>query len=371
MFSELNTATYLDYNATAPLKPEVRARVTELLDKPLNASSVHSFGREARKIIEDSRGRIAEFISVFPREIVFTSSATEANNWALGAFPDRRVLVSAVEHSSVLNASRNNVIPVDANGIVRLEALSTMLAENSNPTLVSIAIANNETGVIQPICDIAELCHKHGALLHTDAVQAFGKIPLDAGLLGADMLTISGHKCGGPVGAAALVVRGNLALPPMLRGGGQELNRRAGTENVAAIAGFAVAAELSPLVELRGWLEAMEKELAVEGAIVFGQAASRLPNISCIAMPGVPQETQLMHFDLAGIAVSAGAACTSGRIEPSHVLLAMGVPKELAGNAIRVSGGWATKKAEIELFATEWKKLFSRKAGQGKQAARS
>ena len=350
---------YLDYNATAPLRPQVIERMSELMAAPSNASSVHSYGRAAKKTLEDARKTIAEAISAFPNEVVFCASGTEANNWALSSQPTRQVLVSAVEHSSILKrhpgAGRDDNIAVSSDGIIDLNALSAMLSENM---LVSVMLANNETGVIQPIQEIAALCKQRGALLHCDAVQALGKIPLDFTHLGVDMMTISAHKMGGPLGAAALIVRQNLATQPLLMGGGQELGRRAGTENIPAIAGFAQAVELIDLAhmqQLRAWLNELE-----EGAITFGKEAPRLPNTSCIAMPGVSSEVQLMNFDLQHIAISAGSACSSGRIEPSHVLLAMGVDKALAGNAIRVSGGWGTKKAEIDQFKDAWNVLKNR-----------
>lgn len=341
---------YLDYNATAPLRPEVIARVTELLAAPANASSVHGYGRAAKKHLEDARKMIAETIGAFANEIIFVSCGSEANSMALRGFSDRRILASAIEHSSVLQYA-DATIPVDANGIVDLAALDAMLA-NSAPALVSVILANNETGVIQPIAAIAQICKKHSALLHTDAVQALGKIPVDFTALGCDMMTIAAHKMGGPLGAAALVIRQDLAIKPMLIGGGQELRRRAGTENVAAIAGFARAVELIDLAQmqrLRGWLDVLESSLP--GYTVFSASALRLPNTVALAKPGISQEVMLMKLDLAGFAVSAGSACSSGRIEPSHVLLAMGVDKGLAGAAIRISGGWATTEAEIKSIA--------------------
>lgn len=372
---------YLDYNATAPARPEAIARMQELLALPMNASSVHAFGREAKKHLEDARKVIAEAISAWPNEIIFTASGTEANLTALRG-TGRRVIVSAIEHSSVIRHSgesrnpaatkdvdpglrRDDVIPVDSNGVVDLSALEKMLA-GGPPALVSVMLANNETGVIQPVAEVAAICRAYGALLHCDAVQGLGKIPVDFGALGADMMTLAGHKCGGPVGAAALVVRRELPLQPLLTGGGQELNRRAGTENIAAIVGFARAVELidlSHMQKVRGWLDGMEREISsplqAEGVII-GSAVSRLPNTSCIAMPGVSNEVQLMDFDLKGFAVSAGSACSSGRIEPSHVLRAMGVDKKLAGSAIRVSAGWKTTQKEIGDFAHAWQALYQR-----------
>lgn len=352
---------YLDYNATAPVRPEVRARMNSLLELPYNPSSVHAFGREAKKQMENARVTVATVIGAFPNEIIFTASGTEANNMALRGFGGKRILVSAIEHSSVLKACDNEQIPVDASGVVNLSKLAGMLA-NQPASLVSVMLANNETGVIQPIAEIAALCKKHGALLHCDAVQGLGKIPVDFGLLGADMLTLSAHKCGGPLGAAALVIKQNLAVQPLLRGGGQELGRRAGTENIAAIAGFAEAVERTDLKQmqaLRDWMDDMEKEMAAEGATIFGTSATRLPNTTCVSMPGVSNEVQLIDFDLREFAVSAGSACSSGRIEPSHVLGAMGA-EEMAKFAIRISGGWRTTKNEIISFAKAWKQTYKR-----------
>lgn len=335
---------YLDYNATAPLRPQVIARMHEALQVPANASSVHSFGRAAKKILEDSRKTIAEHISAFPNEIIFTSCGTEANAMALRG---RRIIASAVEHSSVLKHAAEK-IPVDKDGVADLAALDAMLAKSA-PAIVSIMLANNETGVVQPIREAAGICKKYDALLHVDAVQGLGKIPVEFASLGAHMMSIAAHKMGGPVGAAALVVRQDLPIQPLLIGGGQELNRRAGTENIAAIAGFSKAVELidfKQMQQLRAWLDAMEQKLS--HAAVFARGAARLPNTSCLAVPGTTQEVQLMKLDLKGFAVSAGSACSSGRIEPSHVLLAMGVEKPLAGSAIRISGGWNTTREEIE-----------------------
>lgn len=382
---------YLDYNATAPLRPEVIDRVHEVLAQPMNASSVHSFGRHAKKILEDSRKTIAEAISAFPNEIIFCSSGTEANNWALRSQAGRRVLVSAVEHSSVLKPSPHagegwvgGTIPVTSDGVVDINALDKMLRDpppqplsftraepsRGEGTIVSVMLANNETGIIQPIREVAEICKKHGALLHCDAVQGLSKIPLDFSLLGVDMMTISAHKMGGPVGAAALVVKQSIALLPMLLGGGQELSRRAGTENISAIAGFAKAVELidfGQMEHLRGWFHNMEQTLAKAGAILlpitnYQLPTTKLPNTSCLARPATSSEVQLMHFDLKGIAISAGSACSSGRIEPSHVLGAMGIVKETASCAIRVSGGWNTKQEEIEAFTSAWLGFFNKAA---------
>ena len=359
-------ATYLDYNATAPVRPQVAERMAELLGVPHNASSVHGFGRAAKKILEDSRRTIAEAIGVFPREIIFTATGSEANATALQGFPGRRVLVSAVEHSSVsATIKKDGIIPVLSSGVLNLEALEEALAEGQQ-SLVSIQLANNETGVIQPISDIAKICKKYGALLHSDAVQALGKIPVDFGLLGADMLTLSAHKMGGPVGAACLVVRQDVAVQPLIRGGGQELGFRAGTENIPAITGFAKAVELIDLAHMRqveGWMRGMESELEskTDHKLAIASTTPRLPNTSCIAMQGVANEVQLMDFDLKGFAVSAGSACSSGRVEASHVLTAMGLGP-LAKNAIRISAGWNTQEKEIISFTDTWIQTYKRLA---------
>jgi len=355
---------YLDYNATAPVRPEVVAAMQECLALPLNASSVHTFGREAKKRLEYARKTIAETMSAWPNELIFCGSGTEANNWALRAVTGRRVLVSAMEHSSVLAAAPEHkiLIPSTAEGLVDLAALEALL-QTDGVALVSVMLANNETGVIQPMAEVAALCRKYEALLHCDAVQGVGKIPVDFGGLGADMMTISGHKSGGPVGAAALVVRRGYALPAFLLGGGQESRRRAGTENIAAISGFAKAMELIDLNDmkrLRSWLAVMEQAMEAMGGVVFGTSAPRLPNTTCVAMPGTSGEVQLMDFDLKGFAVSTGSACSSGRIEGSHVLAAMNVPKNLAESAIRISGGWKTTEEDIILFTQAWRNTRKR-----------
>jgi cysteine desulfurase len=357
--------SYLDYNATAPLRIEALLRMQELLGEPLNPSSVHRNGREAKKHMEDARKTIADCIAVWPNEIIFAASGTEANITALRGFPTHRLLISSAEHSSVLKARSDfTSIPVDARGVIDVSSLDALLVEKPEPALVSVMLANNETGVIQPIREVAEICKKHNALLHCDAVQGMGKIPVDFGVLGADMMTISAHKCGGPMGAAALVIKRELPLVPMLTGGGQELGRRAGTENVAAIAGFAAAVEASQnrdhMRVIRQWLDAMEGEMIALGGVVFGKKAPRLPNTTCVAMPGVSNEVQLMDFDLKGFAVSAGSACSSGRIEGSHVLTAMGVEKSLVSSAIRISAGWQTSQKDINLFSEAWKQTSGR-----------
>lgn len=394
---------YLDYNATAPLRPGVSAAIGGLGEVPLNPSSIHAAGRQAKKLLEDARTSIAQALGAFQNEVLFVSSGSEANNMVLRAFADSHaLLVSAIEHASIAKTASRlgaSVIPVDGHGVVDLVALDAMLASFHSPhagestrsfsaavggnpahtypptdvqehiplplkggakkMLLSVMLANNETGVIQPIAEIVKIARAHGALVHCDAVQGLGKITLDWGLLGADMLTVSSHKVGGPVGAAALLIRNDLPIRPLITGGGQELGRRAGTEDVRAIVGFVQAVkEVSHCPEAETWLEWREwlqSEMIAAGATIFGLNAARLPQTICVSMPGVKSETQLMHFDLKGYAVSAGSACSSGRVAASHVLQAMGVAPEIAETAIRISWGWGTTKAEIEAFAAEWK----------------
>jgi cysteine desulfurase len=367
---------YLDYNATAPLRPEVVQVMAEVLSRPSNPSSIHKFGREAKKIVEDTRAGLADFVSCFPQEIVFTGSGTEANNLVLRSFAGLEVWVSAIEHASVLKTVPHACrLPVTPQGELDVAALADLLKGGAGPALVSVMLANNETGVIQPVREVVELCRPLGIKVHCDAVQGLGKIPVDAGLFGVDFMTLAAHKMGGPVGAAALVVRQGSVTLPQITGGGQELNRRAGTENVAALAGWAKALELSKAeipVEfapppshhwqprLRGWLNALEARLQESGAEIVGQGAPRLPNTTTLRMPGMKAETQLMHFDLAKIAVSAGSACSSGRIEPSAVMRAMGLDEAASGEVVRVSGGWATQEGDLHAFAESWLALRQR-----------
>ncbi len=375
--------TYLDYNATAPVLPEAAEAMARVLRQPCNASSVHGFGRAARQILDEARANIAAALHAEGAQIIFTATGTEANNLALRGFRDAQHLaVSAVEHPSVLKPAEDRkaaMIPVDGQGIVRLEALEALLKAASGKTLVSVMLANNETGVIQPIAEIAQLVYAHGGFLHMDASQACGKIPVDFNVLNVDMITVSGHKFGAPQGAAALIVKKGVHLSAQITGGGQESGYRAGTENVAAIAGFAKALEIvipaqagihsesctggemdsrlrgNDVEKLRDHLETQILTLAPE-AIIFGKHAPRLLNTSCIALPGMNGETQLINFDLAGIAVSSGSACSSGRVAVSHVLLAMGVEKPLAECAIRVSLGRETTRDDIDRFLAVWKR---------------
>jgi cysteine desulfurase len=373
---------YLDWNASAPLRPQARDALAAALELTGNPSSVHGEGRAARRVIEQARDEVAALVGADPRNVVFTSGGTEANALALSPVieagaekrPFDRLLISAIEHPSVRAggrfAARDTAdIPVRPSGVVDLVALERMLASGGR-VLVSMMAANNETGVVQPVAQAAEIVHRHGGLLHVDAVQAAGRMPLDIGALGADLLTLSAHKLGGAEGAGALIKRDEaLHFPdPLIKGGGQERGARAGTESVAAIAAFGAAAatvktnlasEVRHVAALRERLESGLRALTPE-AVVFGREADRLPNTTLVALAGAKAETLVIGFDLDGVAVSSGAACSSGKVAPSHVLAAMGVPGELARGAIRVSTGPATTDAEIDRFLEVWKKLVER-----------
>lgn len=370
------TRIYLDWNATAPLRPEARAAMAEAWDVAGNPSSVHAEGRAARRLVEDARAIVAGATGSHARNVVFTSGGTEANALALtpglrrsGSEPVQSLVVSAVEHPSVLAGGSFDgadivKAPVDPEGVVDLERLQGLL-NGGPPTLVSVMLANNETGAIQPIPEIAEVVHEAGGVLHVDAVQALSRISCDMNDLSADILSISAHKVGGPKGVGALVVRDDIAgLEPLIRGGGQEKGRRAGTENVIGILGFGAAlhaamerneTESSRIRRLRERLEA--GLMADAGTVIFSREAPRLPNTTLAAVPGMKAETAVIGFDLEGIAVSSGSACSSGKVQPSHVLAAMGVPLELARGAIRISLGWNTSESDVDFFLQAWRKL--------------
>lgn len=358
---------YFDYNATSPMKPGVRDAVVRALDLVGNPSSVHGHGRAVRRAVEDARARVGALAGAAPTRVVFTAGGTEANNLALRGFPGRRVVVSAIEHDSVLAAVPDAVrVPVDGQGVVDLAALERILGDGG-PALVSLMLVNNETGVVQPVAAAARLAHAHGALFHCDAVQAAGRLPLDMRALGADLVTLSAHKIGGPAGVGALALAEGVEPEPLLRGGGQERRRRAGTENLLGIVGFGAAAALaSEDLPAAGDLAALRDDLerralaAVPAARIMGAAAPRVGGVSCLALPGVPGETQVMALDLAGIAVSAGSACSSGKVKASHVLSAMGAGEALAGSAIRVSLGWASTAGEVERFVAAWTAMARR-----------
>lgn len=373
---------YLDWNASAPLRDEARAAACVALDLTGNASSVHGEGRAARHVLEEAREAVARLVQADPRNVTFTAGGTEANALALSPGiqvgndkrPFTRLLVSAFEHPSVLAGGRFapgavEPVAVTADGIVDLLALEqrlAALAQANERMMVSLMAANNETGVIQPVRAAADIVHRHGGLLHVDAVQAAGRIALDIAALGADLMTLSAHKIGGAKGAGALIRRDeNIHLDAAIRGGGQERGLRAGTENTAAIAAFGAAAaavaahrpaEAAHAAALRDRLEAAIRA-ATPAAVVFGAKAERLANTTLVALPGAKAETLVITFDLDGIAVSSGSACSSGKVAPSHVLAAMGVGTELARGAIRVSTGPATTASDIDRFLTVWQTL--------------
>jgi cysteine desulfurase len=372
---------YFDWNATTPLRPQARDALQQASALMGNPSSVHAEGRAARRLIEEAREEVARLVDARSADVIFTSSGTEANALALTPAietaaekrPRDRLFISAIEHSSVRTGGRFpremvEDLAVDAEGRLNLAALAEALSRASRP-LVSVMLANNETGVIQPVADAAALVHAAGGLLHVDAVQAAGRIAIDVAALGVDLLALSAHKIGGPKGVGALVRRSDdIHFPePLIRGGGQERGMRAGTENVAGIAAFGAAAaaararranEAAHMLALRNRLEAGLKAISPP-AVIFGDPAPRLPNTTLFAREGIKAETAIIAFDLDGIAVSSGAACSSGKVQPSHVLAAMGVSPILARGAVRVSLGWSTTQAEVERFLDAWRKLAS------------
>ncbi len=366
---------YLDHNASAPMRPAVIRLLSECLADAGNPSSVHGFGRRARRRVEEARARVAALVGACAEDVVFTSGGTEANTLALRGGGRERVLVSAVEHDSVLRAAPGaELLPVDGAGRVDPAAVSAALAADERPALVSVMLANNETGVLQPVAEIAAAAHAAGALVHCDASQAAGKIPVATAELGVDFLTLSAHKLGGPQGVGALVAAGDRLLTPLLLGGGQERGRRAGTENVAGIAAFGLAAEiaaaeLGAFADLAALRDRIEEAVAAAGGRVIAGGAPRLPNTSCLALPGVDSAVQVMALDLDGVAVSAGAACSSGKVKASHVLRAMAVPADLAAGAIRVSLGWSSGADDVERFLEAWRRLAARKRNDAAAAA--
>jgi cysteine desulfurase len=368
---------YFDWNATAPLREEARKAMHAALALTGNASSVHAEGRAARHLIEQAREEVAGLVGAASRNVIFTSGATEANALALTPAIEvggrreacDRLFVSAIEHPSVLSGGRFSAaqvekLPVTTDGIVDLDALRVALSRSAQP-LVSVMLANNESGVIQPIAAIADIVHATEGILHVDAVQGPGRLTCDIGALGADLMSISSHKLGGPQGAGALIRRGDVqVVDPLVKGGGQERGLRPGTENVAAIAGFgaaAAAARLSNLQRLAALRDRFEASLrsSTPQVIIFGENVTRLPNTSLFAVPGLKAETAIIAFDLNGIAVSSGSACSSGKVQASHVLAAMGMEPALARGAVRVSLGWSTTEAEIDALLTAWNKVVS------------
>ncbi len=361
---------YLDYNATAPLRPESRARFLEQINNYGNESSVHSEGRSARAAIESAREDVAALVGAQSSNVIFNSGATEGNNTVLCAFSAREggILASAIEHPSVLEAAPEITrIPVTPQGVVDLAALEALCAQRI-PALISVMLANNETGAVQPLQDIVALAGKKNIPVHCDAVQAAGRIPLDITALGVDFLTLSSHKIGGGTGAGALVLGGCFPPPVLLRGGGQEHGARAGTANIPAIAAFGAAAKAAraTLAEEGGRIAALRDRLEsgvfalTPETVFFARDSRRIPNTSLFALPGLSARTALIHFDLEGIALSNGSACSSGVVKVSHVLRAMGVSEGLAECALRVSLGWDSTEAHVSRFLESWETLVKR-----------
>jgi cysteine desulfurase len=360
----MNEMHYLDANATQPLRPAARDAVLAAFAVIGNPSSVHQPGRDVRRILENAREVIADGFGGQPQNLVFTSGGTEADTTAIHAMsPGRRVIVSAIEHDAVRSAAADAaVVPVRADGVVDLDVLDRQLT-GGIASLVCLMLANNETGVIQPVREVAAICRRHGALLHVDAVQAAGRMPVRLDLLGAHSLAISSHKLGGPAGVGALLLAPDAPFAtPLIGGGGQERGRRGGTPAVALIAGFAAAVQSSAaddLAHLAGLRDAAERAAVACGAVVCGDPGRRLPNTTCIALPGAAAGVQVIALDLEKIAVSAGAACSSGKVQTSHVLKAMGLGA-LAGEAIRVSLPWNATQADIDAFATAYRRVAAR-----------
>jgi cysteine desulfurase len=360
---------YFDHNATSPLRPEVASAMREVLSPTRmigNPSSLHAVGRASRVLLGDAREMIARVLAVKPAQVIFTSGGTEANHLALN-FPEHALITSAIEHESVLAARPEaQRCPVHADGTVNLRELEKLCAGVSGSKLLSVMLVNNETGAIQPLSEIAAMAQAQGALLHCDAVQALGKIPFTFASLGVDLLTLSAHKIGGPTGIGALIVKENLTPTRLLQGGGQEQRRRAGTENWLGAVGFGAAIGLLPDIlakqeMLRLWRDAFEQKILgiAPQARIAAQTVPRVANTSCVILPQVSATTQLMALDLAGFAVSSGAACSSGTVKASHVLKAMGLPSEMTGSALRISLGWNTTLAACEKLAEAWERMYN------------
>ena len=348
---------YLDANASEPMLPAARAAMQVAMDCTGNPSSVHAAGRAARRLLEDARDSVARRFGLSPANVVFTSGGTEACALAVhGLGRGRRLIIGATEHDAVRAQAigQNEIIPVDRDGVADLAALERLL--QGEPALVCLMLANNETGTIQPIAEAARLCRTAGAWLHVDAAQAAGRMTVDMVALGAQSVAVSGHKMGGAPGAGALLLDPSIPDACMIRGGGQERGRRSGTPALATIAALGAAAR-EPPADLHALRDELEQEAV--GSIVIASRASRLGNTACLALSGVSAQLQVMTLDLAGIAVSAGAACSSGRIARSHVLEAMGLGT-LAGEAIRVSLPWNTTGSDVAAFGIAWRAMASR-----------
>jgi cysteine desulfurase len=355
------TRIYLDYNATSPLRPAVKEAMMQAMDLFGNPSSVHRDGVAAKRIVTAARETLAKRLNIKTGQIVFTSGGSEANATIFNTFAGQTILCSAVEHASVMNNPHiAGTIPVNTEGLVDMAALKGLI-DTHKPALISIMVANNETGVIQPMDEIANLAYNAGVSLHCDMVQAFGKMSLDDILPYCDFATVAFHKVGGPKGIGAIVSRCAECLDPLMFGGSQEHRRRAGTENTVALAGLTALCDvLSDQSHLRPLHDAMETTLKEFGGIIVGETTPRLPSTTCVIMPDVPAETQIIHFDLAGLSVSSGAACSSGKITPSPVLSAMGFSQNHAACAVRISSGHTTTAQDLFGFSQSWLSLIQK-----------
>lgn len=363
---------YMDYNATAPVKKAVIDAMVDAMASVGNASSVHASGRNARKIIEEARAKVAALVNARPRDIVFTSGGTEANNAVIKGTGAASLIISNIEHDSILAAAKGTDVPkfsidVDESGVVCLDHLRKILMDAPKPALISIMMANNEIGTLQPIKEAAIIAREFDAIIHSDGVQACGKVEIDFNDLDVDYLTLSAHKMGGPQGMGAIIMKPTAPLKALIEGGGQELGRRSGTENTSAIAGYGIAAleafddiaTNEAIKSLRDRLEAGIRAIGND-IIIVGSGADRTPNTSCIILPGISGETQVMHFDLSGISLSSGSACSSGKVKTSHVLTALGMDETLANSSIRVSIGAKTTQEDIDHFLHVYRELYQR-----------
>jgi len=371
---------YLDYNATAPLRPQAREAMLRAFEIGGNPSSVHAVGRAARDIVETARAQVAALVGVVPGSVTFVSGGTEANALALEsacAAGYDRIIVSAIEHDAVVETAAVSglpieVLPVDTDGVVDLAWLETALKAEGR-ALVCLMLANNETGVIQPVAEASALVRAADGWLHVDAVQAAGKIAIDFTALGADTVALSAHKLGGPQGVGALVAGTRAVLSRRQHGGGQERGRRAGTENVAGIAGFGAAAvaalaDLPILAQQAAWRDALGEAVKAAGAELLGEGAPRLPQTLCLAADGFDSQIQVMSLDLAGVMVSAGSACSSGKVKASRVVEAMG-RADLAPFALRISGGWASTEQDWISCGDTWLAAFKRIGARRREVA--
>ena len=372
-------SVYLDHNATSRVRPEAVDAMTRALGAVGNPSSVHAAGRAARALMEQARADVAALIVAPPQTVIFTAGGTEANALAIlsaVATGSRRLIVSTIEHDSVLETAKASdaaveYLPVTASGVADLAWLRDRLAawdEGDGRPFVALMLANNETGVIQPVAEAAELVRAANGWLHVDAIQAAGKMAVDSRAIGADTLSISAHKIGGPQGVGALTFGPRATMVRLQHGGGQERGRRAGTENIPGIAGFGAAARAVSSVGDPAWRDAAAARLKAEGAVAPGEDEPRLANTLCVATPGWDAERQVMALDLASVMVSAGSACSSGKVKPSHVLTAMG-QTFIAASAIRVSGGWDTTEEDWNRFADAWVEAHARHAARRKEVA--